>query len=279
MYSGRLMKKLESRSLLAAAILVGLATLACKGKFGAAADGGSGSTTTTTSSGGGGDVCQVPKSDMCLEFDDHSLLANQKSCSDFESGNFQASGVCAKELRIGSCRVAKDKMNAIYFGGENNDIHDSQEHCEETLHGVFSGTPAKDVTATWAKTTLTGKLAGFTLLAPAQVTQEMHGDSLSVERYSGYYGIMVTKEKMVAAAVKKDAREGSEYFAFDSFVTDTATKLVWKVRATKGGDIGYKFSLAVTVGGTDITCESLTVFDNMELADANIESCTSLAKK
>lgn len=276
MYSVRLMNKLESRSLVAAVILVGLATLACKGKLGGAkADGGS--TTTTTAAGGGGDVCQVSKDDMCLEFDDHSLLANQKSCDRFD-GNFQSSGVCAKELRIGACRVAKDNMNAIYFGGDNNDIHDSQEHCEETLHGVFTSTPAKDVTATWVKTDLSFKMAGYTILAPAQTKQELHGDSVSIERISGYYGIMITKEKMSVTEVKKDAREGSEYFAFSAFVTDTPTKLVWKVRNTKNGDIGYKFSIAISAG-TDITCESLTVFDNMELADANIASCLSIARK
>ena len=278
MYSGRLMNKLESRSLVAAALLVGLATLACKGKLGGAADSGS-STTTTTAAGGGGDVCQVPKSDMCLEFDTHRIITNQKNCDDFESGKFQASGVCAKELRIGSCRVAKDGMNAIYFGGDNNDIHDSQEHCEETLHGVFSGTPAKEVTATWVKTELTGKLSGFSMLMPAQSKQEAVGNGLSLERFTGYYGIIIEKGKMSVSEEKKDARDGSEYFKFDSFVTDTATKIVWKVRAAKGGDVGYKFALQVSAGGTDFTCESLTVFDNMELADANMESCTSIAKK
>ncbi|CAN5617767.1 hypothetical protein BH09MYX1_BH09MYX1_13830 [soil metagenome] len=278
MYSVRLMKKLESRSLVAAALLVGLATMACKGKLGAGADGGT-TTTTTTAAGGGGDVCQVPKSEMCLEFDTHSILTNQKSCNDFESGSFQASGVCAKELRIGSCRVSKDGMNAIYFGGENNDIHDSQEHCEETLHGVFTGPPAKDVNATWIQNDLTGKLAGFTMTMPAQSKQDAVGSGLSLERFTGYYGVILTKGKMSVSEQKTDAREGSEYFKFDSFVTDTATKLVWKVRAAKGGDIGYKFALQVSASGTDFTCESLTVFDNMELADANIESCGSVAKK
>ena len=279
MYPWLLMTKLESRSLLAAALVVGLACLACKGKLGAAADGGSGSTTTTSSGGGGGDVCQVPKSDMCFEFDDHSLISNQKVCDKFESGNFQAAGVCAKELRIGSCRVASDKYAAIFFGGDNNDIHDSQDYCEQELHGVFTATSTKDVTSTWVKTDLTSKLAGFTLSAPAQAKQETHGDAVSIERYSGYYGIIMTKEKMSAAAEKKDAIEGSEYFKFDSFVTDTPTKLVWKVRDAKSGDPGYKFAIAVSVGGTNITCESLTIFDNMELADANIQSCNSIAKK
>lgn len=280
MYAGPLMNKHESRSLVLAMIVVGLATLACKGKLGAKGDAGSlTTTTTTTTAGGGGDVCQVKDSDMCLEFDSHDTSKNTDNCNDFKSGNFQATGVCAKELRIGSCRVAKDSYTAIYFGGDNNDIHDSQEHCEETLHGVFSGTASKDIVSTWTTTDLNGKLSGYTMLMPAQSKIEAVGNGLSLERFTGYYGIIIEKGKMSVSEEKKDARDGSEYFHFDSFVTDTATKLVWKVRAAKGGDVGYKFALNVTAGGTDFTCESLTVFDNMELADANMQSCTSIAKK
>ena len=226
----------------------------------------------------GGDVCQIPKSDMCLQFDDHSTLVNQKVCEKFDTGAFQAAGACAKELRLGSCRVAADRYAGIFFAGKNNDILDSQEYCEQALHGVFTATSTRDVTATWVKTELTSKFAGFTLLAPAQALQETHGASVSIERYSGYYGIILSHGTVTADEVKSDAMEGSEYFKFDSFVTETSTKFVWKVRDAKTSAPGYKFTVLLTVGGAHVICESLTVFDNMPLTDANIESCNSISR-
>jgi hypothetical protein len=39
---------------------------------------------------------------------------------------------------------------------------------------------------------------------------------------------------------KKEARQGTEYYAFDSFIVHTATELIWKVRSVKSGELGCK---------------------------------------
>lgn len=224
------------------------------------------------------DACQVPTSDMCLELGSHDIVANTALCHLFSSGVIQAGGVCAKELRIGSCRIEQDAVTAIYFGGENNDIHDSREHCEAKLRGVFTATPTKDILATWARTELRERFPGLTMLMPVGAKESLVGDEwLALELFTGYFGVMIGKSKMSVSEEKKDALDGSEYFAFDSFVTETATKIVWRVKATKDGNVGYKFALEVLAGGKEFTCESLTVFDDLELAEANMASCASIA--
>ncbi len=225
------------------------------------------------------DVCVVPKSDMCLQFDRHEPEVNGPACHEFRGGILDESGTCAKERRLGSCRVAADHYDAFYFAGDNNDVLDSREHCQETLHGVFKNTPTEDIVATWGLGDLTDVLAGYRILMPPRASQERAGDSLALERFTGYYGIIIDRGKMSVEDEKADAQAGSEYFQFESFVTDTPTRIVWKVRATKGGALGYKFAVNVTVGGKDFTCESLTVFDDEELLEANIQSCMSLRKK
>lgn len=229
------------------------------------------------------DACQVPFSDMCLEMGSHDILTNTEICHQFSSGEIQAGGTCAKDLRIGSCRIEQDSVTAIYYGGDNNDIHDSREHCEAKLHGVFTPTSTKEILAAWAKTELHERFPGYTMLMPPGVKEELVGAAwLALQSFTGYFGIMIAKSKMSVADEKKDAVAGSEWFTFDSFLTDTPTKLVWKVKTTKGGDVGFKFALEVTTagggGGQTFTCESLTVFDDMELAEANMASCTSLAR-
>ena len=215
---------------------------------------------------------------MCLELGSHDILTNTVLCHQFSSGVIQSGGVCSKQLRIGSCRIEADAVTAFYFGGDNTDVHDSREHCEGTLHGVFAPTPAKDILDTWAKTELHERFAGYTMLMPLGAKESPVAKAwLGLELYSGYFGILIAKEKMSVAEEKKDAVAGSEYFKFDSFVTDTATKLVWKVKSAKSGNVGYKFALEVSAGGKAFTCESLTVFDDLELAEANMASCASIA--
>lgn len=226
------------------------------------------------------DACQVPFSDMCLELGSHDILSNTALCHQFSSGVIQAGGVCSNALRIGSCRIEAGAVTAIYFAGDNNDIHDSREHCEEQLRGVFTATSTKDILATWVTTELHERFPGYTMLMPAEAKESVVGKAWSaLELFTGYFGIMVAKQKMSVTDERKDALDGSQYFTFDSFITDTATKLVWRVKATKDGNVGYKFAMEVTAGGKAFTCESLTVFDDLELAEANMASCASIAPR
>ncbi|CAN5617838.1 hypothetical protein BH09MYX1_BH09MYX1_13840 [soil metagenome] len=225
-----------------------------------------------------GDVCHIPESDMCLAFDGRSAK-NATVCADFATGELDRAGTCADALRIGSCRVAADALKAIYFGGDNNDVLDSAEHCQETLHGSFKPTPRNEIVATWNASALDAPLTGYTMLMPAQTVQEPVGSGLSLERYTGYFGVIIEPAAMSVAAEKRDAVAGSDWFKFDAWVSDGPGELVWSVRAAKSGAIGYKFAVEVHAGGAAFTCESLTVFDDVELMNANLDSCRSLTRR
>jgi hypothetical protein len=86
-------------------------------------------------------------------------------------------------LEFGS---AANFRTGVYFGGNNNDVIDSREHCQTTLQGVFTSTPKAEILATWTAGDLTETLAGYTILMPTQTRIERFPGGLAAERFSGY---------------------------------------------------------------------------------------------
>jgi hypothetical protein len=217
-------------------------------------------------------ICRVTESDMCVVLKGKSRKDNVDQCDAF-SGTFSTSGTCEKELRLGSCDIAKDKLTAVYYAGDKNDVHDSREHCEKKLRGKFSMEPVSALTAQFTPTALTNTLAGLSLNAPAQVKQEMAGSALNLVRYEGYFDLLLTKEKWDLKSETADAKDEK----FVEMLTSTADLLVWKSKRASG-EMGMSFATHVLVDKVDYTCKSGTDLDARELIDANIAACKTLAK-
>ena len=258
-------------------LLVGVATLACKGKGGAADDGGapaaSASAATPAAVGGGGDTCSTGDEGLCFEFDTKGGT-NEKTCTDDLSGKFNKIAACPKELRFGACRVATPAMTIFMLAEDGQGGWSSAKYECDKHKGVLTPTPTKEITATWAKGDLKGPMDGFTMLVPPHTKLQDVGGVQRADQYANYFGLSVWKEKLDAAETRKKAMADKD---FVGWVVNTDTKMIWKMKGIN--ETLYDFAIAVNVGGTDYRCERETLLSSEELANATVEACLSLAKK
>lgn len=273
------MRRSEPVAIAAAMLLVGLATLACKDKGAGTTDAApatSASAAVTAPPATGGDTCLMSDEALCFEFDTKDPATNEPICKKEPGGVLNKVPSCPKELRFGACRVASPAMTVYSVaedgqGGYENAVIDCKER-----KGVVSPTPTKEILSTWTKQDITtGPLKGFTMLAPPHTKFE---DAASVQRvagYTGYFDVTIWEEKMDPATVRKDAQAEKGFVAF---LTNTDTKIVWKVK--DGNSFGYEFMVALNVGGKDYRCDhDEMTLGTEELANAAVEACLSLAKK
>ncbi len=274
-------RTIEAAAVAAAMVLVVGATLACKGK-GDAGDGGGAVASPSASvaaaapapAGGGGDTCDIGDNGVCIEFDAKGGT-NEKTCTEDLGGKLNKVPSCPKELRFGTCRVATPAMNLFMLAEDGQGGWESATYECDKHKGTLTPTPTKEILSTWTTKEIdVGPLKGYAMLVPPHTKFEDAAGVQAANQYAGYFMMQIWKEKLDAAAARKDAMADKD---FSGWITNTDTKLVWKVKSTKS--FLFKAMTAVNVGGTDFRCETDMAYNTEELANANVEACLSLAKK